>query len=413
MKKLISIALLSACGYLPAYAQAPGGPAARKPNMMQEIFRQVTPIENATNADTAKALFEQMLAKYPEKDYPDYANLYQLARAMLVSKMIAAGTPGALDTFAAIPSGLIRRQFVRPTANTLIKKGRTADAEKLYLEDLAKARGKDSSDYYTFSIGYAALLYDTRRYPAAYDYMAPAYRLHYVNNNKDMTTYAKILLENKKTDSALAVLQDMVKDGRSDEDTRQLFRKAWKAAGRKPSDLDALLASYSGGLRDKLQGEIAHADTNYVAPEFELVDLNGKPWKLADLKGKIVVLDFWATWCGPCVGSFPLMQAAADKYKGKVVFLFINCWEKKTDPAERRNLVAKFIRDNKYRFDVLLDEPLADNQGAKVAAGYKVKGIPAKFIIDKTGHVRYRLSGFSGNFDASMTELDLMLEKLL
>ncbi|MBV7533806.1 TlpA disulfide reductase family protein [Chitinophaga sp. sic0106] len=418
MKKLLSIAVFSACMYLDGQAQAQvkTTPAAKKPNMMQEIFRQFTPIDTASNADTARMLFERLLSKYPEKENPENANIYQIARSVVVTKMIMADKPGALDTFAAIPPGMMRRQFIRPTCNALIKKGRLAEAEQLYLQDLAGAKGgarMDSADYYTFSVGYATLLYDTKRYPAAYSYMEPSYRLRYVKENKDLTYYAKILLANKQADSAAAILQGMVKEGRSDKESRELFKQAWKAAGRKPADYDALTASLSEELRGKYHAEVAHADTNYVAPAFELVDLNGKTWKLADLKGKVVVLDFWATWCGPCVGSFPLMQAAADKYKGKAVFLFINCWEKKANPVERHNLVAKYIRENKYRFDVLLDEAMADNKGAKVATDYQVKGIPAKFIIDRSGNVRYKLSGFSGNFDASMMELDLMLEKLL
>ncbi|SHM03613.1 Thiol-disulfide isomerase or thioredoxin [Chitinophaga jiangningensis] len=410
------MAVLTACVYLNGHAQGQPAPAAKKPNMMQELFRQFSPIDTASNADTARMLFERMLARYPEKEYPEHANIYQIARSVVVSKMIQANKPGALDTFAAIPPGMMRRQFMVHTCNALIKKGRTADAEKLYLQDLARAKGgvkMDSADYYTFSVGYAELLYDTKRYAAAYSYMEPAHQMGYVKENKDLTYYAKILLENKQADSALAVMHKMVKDGKSDDAGRELFKKAWKAAGKKQADYDAVMAALSDSLRGKYQAEVAHADTNYVAPGFELVDLNGKSWKLSDLKGKVVVLDFWATWCGPCVGSFPLMQAAADKYKGKALFLFINCWEKKTNPVERRNLVAKYIRDNSYRFDVLLDEAIADNKGARVATDYQVKGIPAKFIIDKSGNVRYRLSGFSGNFDASMMELDLMLEKLL
>src|SRR5690606_41666590 len=71
------------------------------------------------------------------------------------------------------------------------------------------------------------------------------------------------------------------------------------------------------------------------APGFSLKDLDGKEVSLEDLKGKVVVLDFWATWCAPCIKSFPAMQMAVDKYKEdpEVAFLFINTWERQEDPA--------------------------------------------------------------------------------
>ncbi len=74
-----------------------------------------------------------------------------------------------------------------------------------------------------------------------------------------------------------------------------------------------------------------------------------------------------------------------------------------------------FINKNKYRFTVLMDTPIPNDEKNQydVVGRYKVKGIPAKFIIDKEGNVRYAFTGFSGNFDETLTEIDLFLESLL
>src|SRR5690606_1095730 len=71
-------------------------------------------------------------------------------------------------------------------------------------------------------------------------------------------------------------------------------------------------------------------ETFKPAPAFELLNMSGEKVSLASLKGKVVVLDFWATWCQPCIRSFPGMKAAQAMYEDddQVQFLFINTWER-------------------------------------------------------------------------------------
>lgn len=118
-----------------------------------------------------------------------------------------------------------------------------------------------------------------------------------------------------------------------------------------------------------------------TALDFSLKNLDGKEVKLSDYKGKVVVLDFWATWCGPCKASFPKMQEMVEKYKGKdVQFLFVNTWEKGEEEEVYKN-VSKFITDKKYTFNVVLDKK------AEVVSNYKIQGIPTRIVIDKEGKI--------------------------
>lgn len=117
------------------------------------------------------------------------------------------------------------------------------------------------------------------------------------------------------------------------------------------------------------------------APNFILKNIEGKETQLSDYKGKIVVLDFWATWCGPCKASFPKMQELVTKYKGKnVEFLFVNTWEK-GEENETLEKVSNYITDKKYNFNVVFDSKM------KVAEDYKIKGIPTRIVIDKDGSI--------------------------
>ena len=117
------------------------------------------------------------------------------------------------------------------------------------------------------------------------------------------------------------------------------------------------------------------------APEITLKDLQGRDVKLSDLRGKVVLVNFWATWCKPCKEEMPAMQASYDKLRDKgFVVLAVNELE---DTAR----VAEHIRTHGHTFEVVMDH---NNQ---VANMYGVVGLPASFLIDPQGIVRERISG--------------------
>ncbi|PKP07784.1 MAG: hypothetical protein CVU10_07940 [Bacteroidetes bacterium HGW-Bacteroidetes-5] len=148
--------------------------------------------------------------------------------------------------------------------------------------------------------------------------------------------------------------------------------------------------------------------TNEAAPDFSLVNIDGKTVKLSDLKGKTVILDFWATWCGPCRASFPAMQQLVDYYKPNpdIVFLFIDTFEGNTGGTtvdKMRPGAKKVMEEKNFSFNVLFDA------GDEVAAKYKVKSIPAKFVIDKNGIMRYKAVG-SGIYSHLVDEMVAMIK---
>ena len=112
------------------------------------------------------------------------------------------------------------------------------------------------------------------------------------------------------------------------------------------------------------------------AEDFQLVDLNGNPQRLGDYRGKVVLLNFWATWCKPCTTEMPAMQRTYDKLREKgFVVLAVNELEDETE-------VREHIRQFGHTFPVLMDR---DN---KVANQFGVYGLPVSFFIDERGVVR-------------------------
>ncbi|WP_412468140.1 TlpA family protein disulfide reductase [Pedobacter sp. KLB.chiD] len=149
-------------------------------------------------------------------------------------------------------------------------------------------------------------------------------------------------------------------------------------------------------------------------PTWSMKDMKGNTVTLASLKGKTIVMDFWATWCVPCKASFPGMKLAVEKYKNdpSVVFLFIDTEEYK---AGFRDEVDRYIKDNQYPFQVLFDNQTEgaktnDEVFSRVAKTFNISGIPQKLIIDRNGFLRFISIGYGGSATALADEISSLIE---
>jgi cytochrome c biogenesis protein CcmG, thiol:disulfide interchange protein DsbE len=123
------------------------------------------------------------------------------------------------------------------------------------------------------------------------------------------------------------------------------------------------------------------------APEFALPTLKGQRVTLSSLRGKVVLIDFWAQWCEPCKKELPQLDKLARDYAGKgVVVLAVNI-DKQRENAER---MSKLLG---LSLDVLLDP------AGSVASTYDPPKMPTSFVVDKKGIVRYVNEGFEGPAD--------------
>ena len=118
------------------------------------------------------------------------------------------------------------------------------------------------------------------------------------------------------------------------------------------------------------------------APAWQLKDVNGTVVSFDQFKGKVVVLDFWATWCAPCRSEIPGYVALQEKYaRAGLVMVGVSL------DREGPEVVKKFMTDQKINYQIVLgDEKIAEAFGG-------VEAIPTTFIIDRQGTIRYRKVG--------------------
>ncbi len=120
----------------------------------------------------------------------------------------------------------------------------------------------------------------------------------------------------------------------------------------------------------------------YPAPDFELVNLEGETVRLSDFKGKPVILNFWATWCGPCRAEFPEFQAAAVDNADRLVIIGVN-----NTYADNPEAVPEFVQEMGVTFPIVLDK---DQQ---VINAYNVLGLPTTVFVDSQGLVNEVFTG--------------------
>jgi thiol-disulfide isomerase/thioredoxin len=167
----------------------------------------------------------------------------------------------------------------------------------------------------------------------------------------------------------------------------QNFKRNYIAYNGKIEGFDRQLSSLQGDWEKENLPKLQAGKLNIMAPIFTNVyDMNGKLVDPALLKDKIVVLDFWATWCVPCIEGFPYMQKVYNQYKNQkdIVFMIMNSGSKNSLQD-----AMDWVKQNNFTFPIYYND-------RKLAEAFNVTTIPSTFVIDRTGKIQYKTVGFEG-----------------
>ncbi len=363
-------------------------------------------------------LCKQVLADFPELDQQNKNYMNNAIFSAYVEKKDFETAANLLGSFKTKNSGQYNN-----LAWPLIEKGEQLEkAVKWANESMKLAENPDISEKPSYwltktwkmqneqSLGmisdtYAYGLYQLGYTVAAEKSYEKAYSVLQGSDEDVNARFVECLVNNGNYTKALEVSEDCMIKEKSNSNLIAQYKAAWLKLNRSESEFDSKIANLSKKAKEETFAKLKKELVNKPAIDFSLKSLDGSTVKLSDLKGKIVVIDFWATWCGPCKASFPALQKITDKYKNNpnIVILTLDTWEQ-VKGDERTAKVKEFIELKKYTFTVLFDEDYVTK--------YEVSGIPTKFIVDRYGKIQFKTIGFDG--EAKMlNEMEAQFEILM
>jgi thiol-disulfide isomerase/thioredoxin len=314
---------------------------------------------------------------------------------------------------------------LRPYADAIYDEiiKRSKQGEDLYYTDMVHKRFSPAEweqevlyEVRGYSLTHAEVLYETGAYEKALEISESIKDYFHGEVSSFNEIYAKLLVANNYPALVVPFIEASIKLDAATPQMLDLLKTDFvkkNPAGNFDQYINKLRSKeYVEKQEEELKNKLINKD---IEP-FVLEGPNGVV-NMEDLKGKVIVLDFWATWCSPCKAAMPGMQMVVDKYKDNpnVAFFFISTLE--TSP-NYKDAIDQFLKEKSYPFNVLYDKDPANNKQGfyyyKYAkAGFGVNGIPHKMVIDRNGKLRWSSGGYFGNPQALANEISFLVDYLL
>lgn len=296
----------------------------------------------------------------------------------------------------------------------LISAGKLSEAESILLPVLKKAEngeieGKSGRlNRYANSL-YGTILYRKGEYQKSLSYL----KLSQDKPENGNEIYAQALARAGHPEAAIVEMKKVISQQvhRSDEFeliAKQLFMQVYgnDKLYRQMSDSAWVVQ------RRKIDEKVAAGTIEQPAPDFTITNVKGETVSLKSLKGKTIVMDFWATWCQPCVRSLPAMQKLVEYYAKdtSVVFMFIHTAERSSTATEdaKKLLAFKQLKLEPYLYMDLKDETSDNNP---LLTNFGITALPTKLIIDKAGIIRFKDTGYIDEYEG-VEEMKIAIDRI-
>lgn len=208
------------------------------------------------------------------------------------------------------------------------------------------------------------------------------------------------------TKDVIKYCEQAIRSGAYTPSIVESYKVALSQSGKSEAEINKAVAEQKQLGNVELTKRLGREKLNLPMIDGTFTTLEGTPVSIADWKGKVVLIDYWATWCGPCRKSFPSLQRLYEKYRSNpnVLFAVVNVWEKTDDRAQT---VRDFMSKNpSLTFPMYIDKTDA------VVQKYGVTGIPTKFILGKDGRIQFKEVGLAQDeqfIDDFSKKIDLLL----
>ena len=309
---------------------------------------------------------------------------------------------------------------IYPLSTAVVREMLTKRTDYSFMADVQYTPGQalTIADYQLNNVisNHILLLTRMEKYEEAlsyFDYITPAG----LYSNSDLNeAHVTILDRTGHGDQVLDVLEQCARANALTPALQERLQQAYDEAAAPRGDFDTYMQSLkSDDEAEAMKREIREHLVKVPVEPFVLERMNGGKEKSKNWGDKIVVLDFWATWCGPCKMAFPGMQMAVDKYADdpEVAFFFIDTQENGDDYKQR---VCDYFAENDFTFNVLFDgqkEGASSNNEvfSRFSKMFKSSGIPRKVVL-KDGYMRYTSEGYCGSPSKLADEISYIIEIL-
>ncbi len=385
-----------------------------------------------------------LLADFSEKDLDesflqqyniDYNNLYQMILLMDMDRKLQLNDfykyvpKMSLGTSVAVFYKMIQIPHMRKdtTDSSLLSQA------TFLVDHIEKIRGMKLPDYWFLSnedwakeidhilasnvfITYIEILKNTGEYAKA---LAYAKRAQLVLEYKSAALNETMAVLLEKAGSAKELQELLEKSVYANQTSEMMMNMLKNLYYKSHKSYDGYEAYVTGLKNDKDMSAMLEAIKEYKASgtmdSWKMRDASGKLVTSEQMKGKVYVLDFWASWCVPCKGSFPGMKMAVEHYKNDkdVAFFFVDTQEYMKDYKAK---AVAYLKEHNYPFALLFDNK---EEGSKtndvlfkqLASSRSISGIPLKLIVDKKGNVQFISIGYKGSPSELADELVLMIEQ--